>query len=66
MGDTTRMLIQVARVLVSIGAGVLLALEWSEFRPMDKENWGILAAVALVAMVMVFVLLRKLAKTGPD
>ena len=66
MGDTTKMLIQFARVLVALGAGILLAFEWSEFRPLDKDNWAVLGTVALVAMVMVFVLMRKLANKGSD
>jgi len=66
MGETTKMLINLARVLVAIGAGILLAWSWQEFRPADRENWGVLFFVWLVPTVLIYLLLRKLAKSGPD
>ncbi|MEM3030246.1 MAG: hypothetical protein QXH27_00785 [Candidatus Micrarchaeia archaeon] len=66
MGETTKMLVNAARVLVAIGAGILLAWSWQEYRPMDRENWGMLFVVWLVATIVVYLLLHKLAKTGPD
>ncbi|MEM4389718.1 MAG: hypothetical protein QXG98_03565 [Candidatus Micrarchaeia archaeon] len=66
MGETTKMLVNVARVLLALCAGILLAWSWYEYRPADRENWGILFAIWLVSTIMVYLLLHKLAKTGPD
>lgn len=68
MGDTTKAAISIAKVLIGLGAGIVLAYQWASMRmdgsPQTAEDWLTLVVVALIATVLVYVLLHKLGKTG--
>lgn len=64
MGSKTKALIEIARVLASVGAGYLVYYEWATIRH-DPAEYPIAAGV--VVTVMAYLLLKKLNKgSGSD
>ena len=59
--------VAIAKVLIGIGAGVLMAWQWTVSfmggNPQSLEEWLTLLGVGFITLVMVYILLDKLGKS---
>ncbi len=65
MSDKGRALIAFAKLLVALAAGGFLTYMWLDIRG-EIDEWYIPYGAGLVVAVMVYVLLTRLSKSGPD
>lgn len=65
MSDRGRAVIALAKVIVALVAGGYLGYSWMQLRG-DLDEWFVPYIAGLITAVMIYVLLSKLGKSGPD